>query len=135
MATHLRFLLPLGIALLGCRFVVFGGETEISANWRFQMDAVDLGEKEPRNFRCNGQTPPSRLRYSVQTGEAAGADRDSICHCQIQSSRLMGFRACLGVIRLAKAVGAPRMEAACRRALHFGTCSYPSVDFHGIGIG
>jgi hypothetical protein len=39
----------------------------------------------------------------------------------------MGFRACLGIIRLAKAVGAPRMEAACRRALHFGTCSYPSI--------
>jgi beta-galactosidase/beta-glucuronidase len=46
MATHLRLLSPLGIALLGCRLVVFGAETEISANWRFQMDAADLGEKE-----------------------------------------------------------------------------------------
>ncbi len=46
MATHLSPLLPLGIALLGCRIAVFGGETEISANWRFQMDATDLGQKE-----------------------------------------------------------------------------------------
>ena len=39
----------------------------------------------------------------------------------------MGFRSCLGIIRLAKAVGNARMEAACRRALHFGTCSYASI--------
>ena len=39
----------------------------------------------------------------------------------------MGFRSCLGIIRLAKAVEASRMEAACRRALHYGTCSYRSI--------
>ena len=33
----------------------------------------------------------------------------------------------MGIIRLAKAAGNPRMEAACRRALHFGTCSYASL--------
>jgi len=38
-----------------------------------------------------------------------------------------GFRSCLGIIRLGKAVGTERLEAACRRALHFGTCSYHSV--------
>ena len=39
----------------------------------------------------------------------------------------MGFRSCLGIIRLGKGVGAQRLEAACARALHFGTCSYHSV--------
>ena len=38
-----------------------------------------------------------------------------------------GFRSCLGIIRLGKAVGHSRMEAACRRALHFHTCSYASI--------
>lgn len=38
-----------------------------------------------------------------------------------------GFRSCLGIIRLGKAVGNIRMEAACRRALHFHTCSYNSI--------
>jgi transposase len=38
-----------------------------------------------------------------------------------------GFRSCLGIIRLGNAVGADRLEAACRRALHFGTCSYGSI--------
>jgi hypothetical protein len=34
----------------------------------------------------------------------------------------------LGIIRLGKAVGHERLEAACRRALHFGTCSFTSVN-------
>ena len=38
-----------------------------------------------------------------------------------------GFRSCLGIIRLGKAVGNNRLEAACRRALHFQTCSYASI--------
>ena len=38
-----------------------------------------------------------------------------------------GYRSALGIIRLAKAVGHPRMEAACQRALHFDTCSYTSL--------
>jgi hypothetical protein len=39
----------------------------------------------------------------------------------------MGFRSCLGIIRLGKAVETTRLEAACRRALHYGTCSYTSI--------
>jgi hypothetical protein len=38
-----------------------------------------------------------------------------------------GFRSALGIIRLGKGVGHERLEAACRRALHFGTCSYTSL--------
>jgi transposase len=39
----------------------------------------------------------------------------------------MGFRSCLGIIRLRKGVGEQRLEAACGRALRFGTCSYQSI--------
>ena len=39
----------------------------------------------------------------------------------------MGFRSCLGIIRLGKGVGEQRLEAACGRALRFGTCSYQSI--------
>jgi len=38
-----------------------------------------------------------------------------------------GFRSCLGIIRLGKAVGAERLEAACARALQCGACSYGSI--------
>ena len=33
----------------------------------------------------------------------------------------------MGIIRLGKTLGNERLEAACRRALHFGTCSYVSL--------
>jgi transposase len=38
-----------------------------------------------------------------------------------------GFRACIGILRLAKSFGAPRLEAACARALEIGALSYRSV--------
>ena len=40
----------------------------------------------------------------------------------------MGFRSVLGIMRLGKGVGENRLEAACRRALHFGACSYRSIQ-------
>jgi transposase len=38
-----------------------------------------------------------------------------------------GYRSCLGLLRLAKSHGDERVEAACRRALKFQTCSYRSI--------
>jgi transposase len=38
-----------------------------------------------------------------------------------------GFRACLGIVRLAKSFGRGRVEAACSRALDVGTRTYGSV--------
>jgi hypothetical protein len=40
----------------------------------------------------------------------------------------MGYRSVLGIMRLGKGVGDERLEAACARALHYGTCSYRSVQ-------
>ena len=39
----------------------------------------------------------------------------------------MGYRACLGIIRLAKQYSAERTEAAAERALLTGACRYQSV--------
>src|SRR5262249_21232018 len=39
-----------------------------------------------------------------------------------------GFRSCLGILRLGKSYGAERLEAACRRALTIGACSYKSIE-------
>jgi transposase len=38
-----------------------------------------------------------------------------------------GYRSCLGLMRLSKSYGDERVEAACRRALKFQTCSYQSI--------
>ena len=40
----------------------------------------------------------------------------------------MGYRACLGLIRLAGKYSAERMEAAAERALRTGACRYKSVE-------
>ena len=39
-----------------------------------------------------------------------------------------GYRSCLGIMRLGKSFGHDRLESACVRALHFGTCSYTSLN-------
>ena len=39
----------------------------------------------------------------------------------------LGFRSCLGILRLADKYGAERLEAACARALACGARSYQSV--------
>lgn len=38
-----------------------------------------------------------------------------------------GYRAVLGILRLGRTYSAERLEAACGRALRFGTASYRSV--------
>jgi transposase len=40
----------------------------------------------------------------------------------------MGYRGCLGIIRLAKKYSDDRVEAACERALMTGACRYKSVE-------
>ena len=39
----------------------------------------------------------------------------------------MGFRSCLGILRLAKQYSPPRLEAAAERALALNACSYQSL--------
>ena len=47
----------------------------------------------------------------------------------------MGYRSCLGILRLSKTYSAERVEAAAARALHFDACSYQSLKSmlaHGL---
>jgi transposase len=47
----------------------------------------------------------------------------------------LGYRSCLGILRLAQRYPTGRVEAACRRALLIGARSYRSVDSilaHGL---
>jgi hypothetical protein len=39
----------------------------------------------------------------------------------------LGYRSCMGVLRLAKGFTNERLEAACRRALVMNVCSYQSI--------
>ena len=69
---------------------------------------------------------PSRLiRWAETIGPASGQLAQQILQSRPHPEQ--GYRACLGLMRLAKRYSNERLEAACRRALHSGTPSYRSV--------
>ena len=80
--------------------------------------------------------PSSHRRYAGWTVErirhetaAIGAATSSLCEriLEERSHPEQGFRACLGIVRLVKAFGRERVEAACARALEIGARTYGSV--------
>lgn len=70
-------------------------------------------------------TPSRMVEWAAKTGPQCAKVVEHIL--QNRPHPEMGFRSCLGIIRLGKGVGAQRLEAACARALRFGTCSYRSI--------
>jgi transposase len=86
-----------------------------------------LEEHRPKSHQRHLEWTPGRI---IQWAGTIGP------HCarlveHILNSRPhpeQGYRSCLGIIRLGQRAGTQRLEAACRRALHFDTCSYRSVQ-------
>jgi transposase len=86
-----------------------------------------LDEHRPKSHQRHLQWTPGRLIAWAQT---VGANCGRVVE-QILKDRPhpeQGYRSCLGIMRLGKALGHDRLEAACVRALHFGTCSYASIN-------
>ena len=85
-----------------------------------------LEEHRPKSHQKYLEWTPSRILEWVKT---IGPDCAKLVE-KIMAERPhpeQGFRSALGIIRLGKAFGNQRLEAACRRALHFGTHSYRSL--------
>ncbi len=89
--------------------------------------AITLAEHRPKSHQAHLEWPPSRLidwarkigPHTAQLIERMLADKP---HPE------MGYRACLGIMRLAKTYSHERMEAASERALRTGACRYRSVE-------
>ncbi len=78
-------------------------------------------------------TPEKLLQWAAtigpSTAEAAQAIMQSKQHTE------QGFRACLGVIRMARTWGSTRVESACKRAVALNACSYKYIKLiteHGV---
>jgi transposase len=71
-------------------------------------------------------TPERLIRWAEKTGPATAVVVQTILHSRTHPQQ--GFRACLGILRMGKGYGDERLEAACRRALRIGSCSYKSID-------
>ncbi len=86
-----------------------------------------VSEHMPKSHRQYAEWTPQRLiRWAEKTGPATAGVVQTIL--QQRTYPQQGFRSCLGILRLGKSFGEDRLEAACRRALKIGSCSYKSID-------
>jgi transposase len=78
-----------------------------------------IPEHMPAAHRAHADWSPSRLiSWAERIGPACGKLITEILHARRHPEQ--GYRACLGVLRLAKRYGDERLEAACARALLVG---------------
>jgi transposase len=88
--------------------------------------AVTNAEHRPRSHREHLEWTPSRIMNWAQSV----GPQTALLFERILSDRPhpeMGYRSCLGIIRLAKVYSPERTEAAAHRALLTGACRYQSV--------
>jgi transposase len=86
-----------------------------------------LKEHMPKAHQQYLEWTPSRiLKWAATSGPFTGQLASKIMETKRHPEQ--GYRACLGVLRLGKAYGNDRLEAACERALTVGTHSYKSVQ-------
>ena len=71
-------------------------------------------------------TPQRLIRWAADRGAATARVVEVILASRPHPQQ--GFRSCLGIMRLGKSYGPERLEAACRRALTIGACSYKSIE-------
>jgi len=72
-----------------------------------------------------GWTPAQIREWAERIGPHTGALVDQILRTKTHPQQ--GFRACLGLVQLAKPHGSKALEAACLRALEIGAATYGSV--------
>jgi transposase len=81
----------------------------------------------PKAHRHYAEWTPKRLiRWAAGSGVATARVVETILASRAHPQQ--GFRSCLGIMRLGKSYGPERLEAACRRALKIGGCSYKSIE-------
>jgi transposase len=100
----------------------------VAAHRRSDMPGkfTTLEDHRPKSHQRYLEWTPSRLvEWARKTGPQCAQAVAQILASKPHPEQ--GFRSCLGIIRLGKGVGPERLEAACARALRFGTCSYRSI--------
>jgi len=80
----------------------------------------------PKSHQAHLDWTPSRL---IHWGETVGTATAEVIRTILASKPHpeMGYRACLGILRLAKTYSPERLEAASQRGLHLQACSYSSL--------
>ena len=108
---------------------VFHRGLRVAAHMRASSDRkhTTVRDHMPSSHRRYADWTPERLRRQAgEIGHHASALVEVIL--QERTHPEQGFRACVGIVRLAKSYGRERLEAACGRALEIGARSYSSVN-------
>ena len=94
---------------------------------RGRGQAVTNEEHRPKSHRAHLEWTPSRMVHWAETiGPNTARLFERIMNDKPHPE--MGYRGCLGIIRLAEKYSAQRVEAAAERALLTGACRYKSVE-------
>jgi hypothetical protein len=88
---------------------------------------ITIEEHRPKSHRAHLEWTPSRMvRWAQTIGPNTAGLFERIMADKPHPE--MGYRGCLGIIRLAGKYSAQRVEAAAERALLTGACRYKSVE-------
>jgi transposase len=85
-----------------------------------------IREHMPKSHQAHLEWPPSRL---IHWAETVGTATAQVVRTILESKPHleMGYRACMGIMSLAKTYSSQRLEAASLRALELQACSYRSL--------
>lgn len=117
------------VRLTGSALEIFSRGERVASHPRSykQYGYSTLTEHMPDGHRAYADRDTERL---IRRGSAIGPATGELLR-QILAARHhpeQGYRACLGILRLAKVHGAERLERAARRAIHTGALSYRSLQ-------
>jgi transposase len=88
----------------------------------------------PKAHQAHAEWSPTRiLHWAATVGPATAKLAEAILAARPHPEQ--GYRSCLGILRLSKAYGTERVEAACERAMAVGARSYRHVESilkHGL---
>jgi transposase len=88
--------------------------------------ATTADEHRPASHRAYLEWTPSRIiSWAQETGPSTAELTEKIMKEKPHPE--MGYRSCLGIIRLSKRYSPQRVEAAAKRALSAGAISYRSI--------
>ena len=96
--------------------------------------STTVNEHRPKSHQQHLAWPPSRLLHWAESVGPATA-RLFAAILESKPHPEMGYRSCLGILRLGQRYSQERVEAAATRALATGACSYHSVKSmlqHGL---
>ena len=104
-----------------------GGRVASHVRSRGRGQAVTNHAHRPKSHQAHLEWPPSRM---VQWAEKIGPHTARLFERILEDKPHpeMGYRGCLGIIRLAEKYSHGRMEAAAERALLTGACRYRSIE-------